>query len=84
MTGKYYRRFVQQGVEAFERGLSRTRCPYPPTTQEHHLWLEGWTRADREDVEDDSCIAFDVKKRRPRLSSRGAVLTGLLKSLARV
>jgi len=32
------------GVEAFDRGLSRSDCPYPEGSHKREAWLDGWDR----------------------------------------
>jgi ribosome modulation factor len=38
---------LKEGEAAYERGLSHTRCPYPPETMEHVSWTKGWRKADQ-------------------------------------
>ena len=38
---------LKEGEAAHERGLSHTRCPYPPGTMEHVDWMRGWRKADQ-------------------------------------
>lgn len=35
----------EEGADAFEHGLPRRNCPYPPGADERDAWLSGWDRA---------------------------------------
>ncbi len=52
MAADTYERYFQDGTAAFERGLSRTRCPHAPGTREHRLWSDGWSFAERQTDEE--------------------------------
>jgi ribosome modulation factor len=44
-------RYYLEGFEAFEYGLSYTRCPYGDDTQQQMNWLKGWAAADKRSIE---------------------------------
>ncbi len=52
MAAVTYGQIFINGTEAFERGLSRTRCPYPAGTREHRSWSDGWLFAERQTDEE--------------------------------
>ena len=43
---------VDEGIDAYCRGVPRSDCPYAPGTPEHRDWLCGWDEAEALDFEE--------------------------------
>ena len=44
--------FIEEGVDAYCSGQTRTACPYEPGTNEHSQWTRGWYEAEDVDLAD--------------------------------
>jgi ribosome modulation factor len=44
--------FIEEGVEAYCSGQTRTGCPYAQGTDEHGQWTRGWCEAEDVDLAD--------------------------------
>jgi hypothetical protein len=43
---------VEEGADAYWRGVPRSDCPYPTDTRDGRDWLLGWDTAAEVDLED--------------------------------
>ena len=53
MSGCPLTKAVDQGIDAYCKGLPRVACPYEPDTLEYRDWLCGWDEAEEIDAEED-------------------------------
>ena len=53
MSGCPITKPVEQGIDAYCKGVPRSACPYAPGTPEHRDWLCGWDEAAEIDREEN-------------------------------